>query len=126
MNAPWYPQNANRISSYSVLLNNSMIRHIEISTAFQWERQHYTQSNRTGLISRAYQYSLLSPCGVLIFTREQPLAIPSAATAMLPITRFTCWKMMRMVLPKQERTEVPALPAKEIKYRLNNSFWRNN
>lgn len=55
------PQNANRISSYSVLLNNSMIRHIEISTAFQWERQHYTQSNRTGLISRAYQYSLLSP-----------------------------------------------------------------
>lgn len=55
------PINASRISSYSILLNNTMLRNLELSGNYQWERQHYTQSNRTGLISRAYQYSLLSP-----------------------------------------------------------------
>lgn len=55
------PLNRNRVSSYSVLLNNTMIRNLELSASFQRETQHYTQSNRTGLISRAYQFSLLSP-----------------------------------------------------------------
>lgn len=55
------PMNANRFSSYSLVLNNSMFRNMEIGAAYNWQRQRFAQSNRTGLISRAYQYSLLSP-----------------------------------------------------------------